>query len=827
MALAPGVRLGPYEVLAPLGAGGMGEVYKARDTRLDRTVAIKVLPTELSADPERRARFEREARAVAALSHPNICALFDIGESPPSGREGLAPSVQPIAPVHYLVMEHLEGQTLADRLAKGPVPIEQALTVATEIADALSAAHRQGIIHRDLKPGNVMLTKAGAKLLDFGLAKLRQPEMPAPLDSSARTMTEPLTQAGEVLGTRPYMAPEQVEGMATDARTDLWALGCVLYEMVTGRPAFSGNSVASITAAILEREPEPLAMRQPLTPPALARVIQRCLAKDPDARWDSAHDVADELRWIAQQSGGRSPVRSDRAAPLVRPRWRLMAVVSFAVAVAALAFLWESAGWVGGWRDRVTRSSTPSAAPLVVAVLPFRNVAADARFAYLADGATEALTNGLARVPGLGGVVASASARQVAAVQGDARTAAERLGADRVVEGTSFGDGARVRFETRLSDRQGRVLWSDRADGAPSEILEVYENLLVKMTSALGRDLPLERRARTRPIDPEAHRLLVKALLSVESRLERDGIEMARQALALAPDYAEARRVLADLLSHAVYVGIVDGPPVTALRVAREHAERAIELDPGSGLAYKTRAVVRYVGGETAGAESDYRKALALAPGSAEIHKSWSWYLGDHLRPDECLTAAERGEALDPLTPSNASGWCLFLAGRYADAAARLERTEVERGIRGINPLRAAAYARAGQVEKARALRDELRRSQPPGQNPAADWWLIYVHLAEGDQRGARRLADSWWNKAGKSATTWAFVAQMYGALDDADRVVECFLRVSERCDNPDPCPGGWDSWMFDESIYSERVRRDPRLLDLAFKIRERRGGRN
>ena len=280
---------------------------------------------------------------------------------------------------------------------------------------------------------------------------------------------------------------------------------------------------------------------------------------------------ADELRWIAEARGVSQAVPAPRAGAS-RVRKTLLgaaALLTVAVGVVGVVTFWPNQAVVGGRRDRMAGSSTSLAAPLVVAVLPFRSVAADARFAYLADGATEALTNGLAMVSGLGGVVASASARQVAAGQGDARTAAERLGADRVVEGTSFGDGARVRFEARLSDRQGRVLWSDRADGAPSEILEVYENLLVKLTSALGRDLPLERRARTRPIDPEAHRLLVQALLSEEGE-SRNVIEAMRQILALAPDYAEARQVLAERLAFAVYRGTLDESPVTALREARE-----------------------------------------------------------------------------------------------------------------------------------------------------------------------------------------------------------------------------------------------------------------
>ncbi len=245
MALEAGTRLGPYEILEPLGAGGMGEVYKAKDTRLDRTVAVKVLPAGLAADPQLKARFEREAHAISALAHPNICTLYDVGE-----QDGQT----------FLVMEHLVGQTLADRLKKGSLPLDKALDVATQIADALAAAHKQGIIHRDLKPANVMLTKTGARLLDFGLARLTtHGEQPAVGSlTSAPTEQEPLTGAGTVMGTLPYMAPEQVEGKPADARTDLWALGLILYEMLTGHRAFEASTPTSLVGAILEREPAPL-----------------------------------------------------------------------------------------------------------------------------------------------------------------------------------------------------------------------------------------------------------------------------------------------------------------------------------------------------------------------------------------------------------------------------------------------------------------------------------------------------------------------------------------------------------------------------------------
>ena len=284
MSLEAGTTLGPYEILSPIGAGGMGEVYKARDTRLDRTVAIKVLPEHVASDPDLKQRFEREARTVAALNHPHICTLHDIGS-----QDG----------VDFLVMEYLEGQTVAQRLEKGALPLDQALQIAIDMADALDKAHRQGIVHRDLKPANIMLTKAGAKLLDFGLAKLKPPDQAGGL-SALPTQPADLTQQGAILGTFQYMAPEQLEGQEADARTDIFAFGTVVYEMVTGRKAFEGKSQASLISAIMTAEPPAIASMQPMSPPALDHAVRTCLAKDPDLRWQTAGDVGRQLQWVTE-----------------------------------------------------------------------------------------------------------------------------------------------------------------------------------------------------------------------------------------------------------------------------------------------------------------------------------------------------------------------------------------------------------------------------------------------------------------------------------------------------------------------------------------------
>jgi Tol biopolymer transport system component len=351
MPLEPGTRLGPYELVAPLGAGGMGEVYKAADTRLNRTVAIKVLPPHFSDNPERRHRFEREAQTIAALNHPHICTLYDVG------RQG---------EIDFLVMEYLEGETLADRTARGPLALDEALRVAIAVADALEKAHGQGVTHRDLKPANIMLTAGGAgstgspavKLLDFGLAKLEPAQTTRSPSAAPRPLAAVLntTVPGMVLGTPQYMAPEQLEGSAADARTDIFAFGAVLHEMITGRKAFEGKSQAHLAAAILSVDPSPVSTVQPKAPPALDFLIKRCLAKDPEERLQSATDLVWELRWIAQ--GGARP-RLPAPVALSRRRGTTwvqagVAVATLAAAVAAVPALLSGRGAGAGPRE-ITR----------------------------------------------------------------------------------------------------------------------------------------------------------------------------------------------------------------------------------------------------------------------------------------------------------------------------------------------------------------------------------------------------------------------------------------------------------------------------------------
>ncbi len=343
MALISGTRLGPYEILAPVGAGGMGEVYRARDTRLGRDVAVKILSSHLSSDPDLKQRFEREARAVSSLTHPNVCCLYDIGS-----QDGTA----------FIVMEYLEGETLAVRLRAGPLPLPLSLKIGVEIADALDKAHREGIIHRDLKPSNIMLTKSGAKLMDFGLAKsvaatfhgitpgpiLSQDDLPTM--SKAAEPDASFTEHGAIVGTLLYMAPESIQGRPADFRSDIFSFGCVLYEMISGKRAFAGESRLSIVAAILEKEPQPMSSSLSLTPPALEHVVLRCLMKDPEERWQSSRDLSRELKWI---SGGVGLTKESQPAPRRRER------LAWGVAALCIALL----AWLGvtHWRSMQSAES--------------------------------------------------------------------------------------------------------------------------------------------------------------------------------------------------------------------------------------------------------------------------------------------------------------------------------------------------------------------------------------------------------------------------------------------------------------------------------------
>jgi eukaryotic-like serine/threonine-protein kinase len=666
MGLAAGSRLGPYEIQSPIGAGGMGEVYKARDTRLDRSVAIKVLPPEVSTDPDRRARFEREAKTIAGLSHPHICTLYDVGEHDSST---------------FLVMEHLQGQTLADRLAKGPLPLEQALTVATEIADALSAAHRQGVIHRDLKPGNVMLTKAGAKLLDFGLAKLTAHGEHAAAASlaSAPTQTRPLTSEGAIVGTLQYMAPEQVEGKPADARTDLWALGAVLYEMLTGNRAFAGDTAASLIGNIMNAEPPALATLQPLAPPALDRLVRQCLAKSPDDRPDTAHDVGNDLRWLRESRGLDVRVH----VPPRRSRWwRLTLVGGTAVVVTAGALFVLRPGR----HVAEHASAVPIAAAhdrTAIAVLPPQNLDPDGPNAYFAGGLHDELLTQLAKVASLK-VISRTSVMGYQGTTKPLKQIADELGVGSIVEGSVQVVNGRLRVSVQLIDAAtDQHLWAERYDRTLDDAFAIQSEVARQIVTAVGAALSSDEKGRlsTAPTaNAEAYRLYLQGReFWLRPGYLRENLEIAQQlyerALALDPSFALARAAVSRVHG-LLYWFRYDPSPGRAER-QRQEAETALRLAPDLPQAHLAMGAAHYFGGRWSLALDEYSIAQKGLPNDAEI-LAWVAYVHRRLGHwSEVFAAYEKAAQLNPRDANlyhDLGGMTYTVVHRYADAVRAFDR---------------------------------------------------------------------------------------------------------------------------------------------------------
>ncbi|HEY7514827.1 MAG TPA: serine/threonine-protein kinase, partial [Vicinamibacteria bacterium] len=482
MPLSPGTRLGPYEVVAPLGAGGMGEVYRARDTRLKREVAVKVLPETYSQDPERLRRFEQEALAASALNHPNLLTIHDFGT------EGGSP---------YVVSELLEGQTLRERLSSGAVDEATAIDYGVQIANGMASAHEKGIVHRDVKPENIFVTRDGiVKILDFGLAKLTHPERSGGEPAEAPTFTA-LTEPGVVMGTIGYMSPEQVKGLPADPRSDLFSVGAVLYEMLSGRRAFSGATHAETMSAILRDEPAALSPEPVPTP--LERVVRRCLAKSPDDRFQSARDLAFALR---ETSGSHGALSGTRRAPSARkPVWGVAAGLLVLAIAAAVAVD------VGRIRERLFGAG--GAVPVrSLAVLPLENLSGDPGQDYLADGMTEALTASLAQIRSVK-VIARTSAMQYKGTKKPLREIARELRVDAVVQGSFARSGDRVRITAELIRGETEShLWARTFDRELGDVLTLQGEIARSIAGQIEAELTTDEKSRLtkkRPVAAKAY----------------------------------------------------------------------------------------------------------------------------------------------------------------------------------------------------------------------------------------------------------------------------------------------------------------------------------
>jgi len=661
MALSPGTRLGPYQIAAPLGAGGMGEVYRARDTRLGRDIAVKVLPDAVASSPDRLARFEREAKAVASLNHPNIVTLHSIEE---------------VAGTRFLTMELVEGRDLSTLVTPRGLPLAQVLDLAIPLADALVAAHEKGIVHRDLKPSNVMVTHEGRiKVLDFGLAKLAQ-AAPDVENARAATMTSPISDTGQVVGTAPYMSPEQIRGESMDARTDLFSFGILVYELSTGKRPFSGETFADVSSAVLRDSPLSLTSLRADLPLDLERIIGRCLEKNPRERFQTALDVANELRGL-----NRTPAPAEPSLHVPQDR--------------------------------------PS-----IAVLPFDNLSGDREQEYFADGIVAEIITGLSRIKWLF-VISRNSTFIYKGKPIDVRAVGRELGVRYVLGGSVRRSGNQVRVTGELIESAtARHVWADRYDGAMNDIFALQDEMTMSVIGAVEptlRKAEVERARRKRPESLDAYDLFLRALPFVATAMPEDAdkaLEILEQAIRLEPDYAIAHGCIA--WCHEIRY-LRGGLQAETREAARKHAHAAIRAgsDDAMALALGGFVVAITEGWFEPSAIDALDRAIVLSPSSALAFGFSSIVRanrGDTATSIEHARISIRLSPYDPLfhLPYVGLAYAHFYSREW-EAAADAARRASEANPRFSVPvyLLAAALTRLGRIDEAQSVSARLLELQP------------------------------------------------------------------------------------------------------------------
>ncbi len=718
-------------ILAPLGAGGMGEVFCARDTRLGRDVAIKILPERLADNPGALERFEREARAVAALSHPNILAIHDFG------REG---------GVAYAVMELLEGDSLDQRLAREQLSWRKALEVGSSIADGLASAHGRGIIHRDLKPANVFVTREGlVKILDFGLARQ---DSPASQEGTAVATATAGTEPGTLLGTLGYMSPEQARGETADSRSDIFSLGCILYEMLTGRRAFHKSTRAESLAAILRDDPGDLSEAGRALPPALNGLVRRCLEKNPDERFQSARDLAFAMR----ETLGSSAVSAvPAAAPETAPRRRGAWIAAGFLAAALLALAFD----VGGLRSRLARGGGQRVHSL--AVLPLENLSRDPQQEYFADGMTEELITRLSKVGNLR-VISRTSVMGYKDTKKKLPEIAKELGVDTILEGSVLRDGQRVKVTAQLIDGSSdRHIWADSYERDMKEILPLQSEVARAVAQEVGVQLTSSEQAglaaATRPVIPAAYDAYVRGRHAWNKRAEaslREGIRLFQESIDAEPTYAPAYAGMADCYSQLGYGNHLS--PEDSFPRAKAAAQRALDLDPNLAEGHASLGfATMYFDWDFAAAEREYRRAIELNPNSALAHQWYAYLLTARERPEqEAAAQIAMAKTLDPLSVP-------------------------------INTDQAYMLYYYGKVEE--ALKSVRMALEMDPKNPLAHFWLVRIYTSQGKYAEAEAELENigvlrTWMPAMASA---GFLYGLRGKRTEAESVLQQFADLKKQ----------------------------------------------
>ena len=749
MSLAGGTRIGTYQITELLGAGGMGEVYRAHDGRLDRDVALKLLPAAWFSDEAARARLLREARAAAGLNHPNICTIHEVGEA-----DG-----QP-----FIAMEHVPGEPLNAVLARGSVPLDSTLRYAGQLADALAHAHDRGVIHRDLKSANIVITPDGrAKILDFGVAKR------LPIGEGAQAMTNSaleLTQEGSIVGTLPYMSPEQLRGQPADARSDIWAMGVVIFEMASGGRPFTGQTSFEVTSAILNHPPRPTGGT---VPPALGAVIERCLTKEPDRRYQRAGEVRAALDVLTQSRTG-----VEGGPPARRRAW---AVGLFALASAvAAAGLWRSGIWSG---------PAPAARIESIAVLPLANLSGSPAQDFFADGMTDALITDLSKIQALR-VISRTSTLRYRGTSKALPEIARELNVDAVVEGSVLRSGERVRITAQLIEAAtDRHVWADNYERDVRDVNSLQRDVAraiageirARLTESEQRRLAVVRR-----VNPQAHEAYLRGRAEADRYTEagvRRAVTFYEQAIALDAEYALAHAGLAS--AYAMLGGVLGfTSPGEYFPKARAAAERALELDGTLADAHAVLATVRLkFDWDWNAAAREFQRVFDLNPSLAEAHQEHGTYLEALRRFDEAVVARKRARDLDPLSASRTAdvGYPLYYAGRYEEAISYY-RTALELDQ---NFFWSHVWTGQAQIETgmhAEAIEEIQKALRMSGENTRVLATLGYAYAVAGQRAKAQQVLTELHGRSKRSYVSPYFLAVVHAGLGENASALDLLERA-------------------------------------------------